>query len=88
MINKMNAQNTKRDTMKNEQVKWIYLRNDKVRMVFNNRKEAIKYFKDLLKQTLTDFDKQDKTNEFTYPILIPLQEIKPIEEREAYLSLL
>ena len=35
-----------------------------------------------------DFDKQDKTNEYDYPIKIPQIEIKPIEEREAFLSLL
>jgi hypothetical protein len=71
-----------------EKSKWIFIRNDEVRYVFNNRKEAIRYFKDLLKQTLKDFDKQDKTDEYTYPILIPKMEIKPIEIREAYLSLL
>ena len=68
--------------------KWIYVRNGEVREVFDSRKKAVKYFKALLKQTLKDFDKQDKTNEYDYPIKIPQTEIKPIEGREAYLSLL
>ena len=41
--------------------KWIYVRNGEVREVFDSRKKAVKYFKALLKQTLKDFDKQDKT---------------------------
>lgn len=73
--------------MKSES-KWILIRDGEVRNVFENRKEAVKYFKDLLKQTLKDFEKQDKTNEYDYPIKIPAIEIKPIELREAYLSLL
>jgi hypothetical protein len=68
--------------------KWIFIRNKEVRGIFNNRKEAIKYFKELLKQTLKDFDKQDKSNEYDYPIFIPETEIKPINERSADLSLL
>lgn len=67
---------------------WILIRNGEVRNIFENRKEAVKYFKELLKQTLKDFDKQDKTDEFNYPIKIPEIEIKPVEWREAYLSLL
>ncbi len=66
---------------------WIFVRNGKVRKIFKNRKEAVKYFKELLKQTLKDFDKQDISEEYDYPIKIPQTEIKPIEEREAYLSL-
>lgn len=73
--------------MENEN-KWIFIRNDEVRYIFNNRKEAIRYFKELLKQTLKDFGKQDETEEFDYPILIPKMEFKPVEIREAYLSLL
>ena len=68
--------------------KWVLIRKGEVRNVFNNRKEAIIHFKSLLKQTLKDFDKQDKIDEYDYPILIPEMEIKPVEEREAYLSLL
>jgi len=68
--------------------KWIYVRNGEIRGVFENRKEAVKYLKALLKQTLKDFDKQDKTNEYDYPINIPEQKIIPVEKREAFLSLL
>lgn len=68
--------------------KWILVREGEVRNIFDSRKEAIKHFKTLLKQTLRDFDKQDKSDEYNYPILIPEIEIKPVEERGAYLSLL
>jgi len=68
--------------------KWILIRNGEARNVFDNRREAIKHFKELLKQTLSDFDKQDKTDEYDYPINIPHIEIKPLVWREAYLSLL
>ena len=67
---------------------WILIRDGEVRKIFKDRKEAVKHFKELLNQTLKDFDKQDKTNEYDYPIKIPTIEIKPIEEREAFLSLL
>jgi len=69
-------------------MKWIFTRNGEVRGVFENRREAVKYFKGLLKQTLKDFDKQDKTNDYTYAIKIPLMEFKPMEERGVELSLL
>jgi len=68
--------------------KWILIRNGEVRNIFIDRKEAIKHFKELLKQTLKDFDKQDKSNEYDYPIDIPNIKIIPIEERESYLGLL
>ena len=68
--------------------KWIFIRKGEVRGVFNNRKEAVKYFKEMLKQTLKDFDTQDKTDEYDYPIEIPEMLIKPLEERRAELSLL
>jgi hypothetical protein len=74
--------------MKDKNAKWILMRNGEARNVFENRKEAVKHFKELLKQTLKDFDKQDKTDEYDYPILIPETEIKPIEGRDAFLSLL
>ena len=74
--------------MAQKDTNWIFIRNGEVRKIFKNRKEAVKYFKELLKQTLKDFDKQDTIDEYDYPIKIPQTEIKPIEEREAYLSLL
>ena len=67
---------------------WILIRNGEVRNVFKNRREAVKHFKELLLRTLQDFEKQDKSDEYDYPILIPKIEIKPINTRESYLSLL
>lgn len=66
---------------------WILIRNGEVGNLFKNRKEAIKHFKELLKQTLKDMEKQDKTNKYDYPIKIFETEIKPIEERKSYLGL-
>ena len=68
--------------------KWILIRSGEVRNIFDNRREAVKYFKRILKQTLKDFEKQDKIDEYDYPIKIPEIEIKPIDWRPAYLSLL
>lgn len=73
--------------MTNKYSKWIFVRDGIVQKVFNDRKEAVKYFKELLEQTLKDFKTQDKTDEFTYEIIIPKIEIKQIEERESYLGL-
>lgn len=67
--------------------KWVLIRNGEVRNVFDSRREAVKHFKKLLTQTLKDFAKQDRTDEYDYAIKIPSIEIKPVEEREAYLSL-
>ncbi len=49
---------------------WIATRNNQIQRIFRNRKEAVKWLKDLLKQTLEDFENQDKTDEFDYPISI------------------
>jgi hypothetical protein len=65
----------------------VCVRDGEVCNVFNNRKEAIKYLKSLLKQSLNDYDKQDKTNEYTYSIKIPSIEIKPIKKRNSFLGL-
>ncbi len=73
---------------KEKEQNWVLIRNGEVGNVFKNRREAVKHFKELLKQTLKDFDKQDKTYEYDYPIKIPETEIKPVEWRESYLSLL
>ena len=43
--------------MKTAQMKWVLIRKGEVRNVFDNRKEAVKHFKELLKQTLKDYDK-------------------------------
>jgi len=73
---------------KQEKPNWIAVRNYEVIKIFKDRKEAVKYFKELLKQTLKDFDKQDTSDEYDYQIIIPQIEFYPIKEREAYLSLL
>ncbi len=64
------------------------IRNGEVRNTFKNRREAVKHFKELLKQTLKDFEKQDKTDEYDYSIKIFETEIKPVQERKSYLSLI
>ncbi len=67
---------------------WVLIRNGEVRGVFPDRRKAVKHFKELLEQTLKDFKKQDKDDEYDYPIKIPETEIKPVEDRKSYLSLL
>lgn len=74
--------------MENKNQKWILIRNGEVRNVFENRREAVKHFKQLLHQTLTDFKEQDKNDEFDYPFKIFETEIKPVDERKWYLSLI
>ena len=74
--------------VKQKKSKWVLIRNGEVRFVFKDRREAVKYFKELLNQTLKDFDKQDKIDEYDYPIKVIGFEIKPVEERQAHLSLL
>ena len=66
---------------------WVALRNEKPTGVFLNRKDAVKWIKELLKQTLKDLDKQDKTDEFDYSIQIPKYEIKSVENRKPFLGL-
>ncbi len=73
---------------KTKEEKWILIRDEEVTNTFKNRKEAVKYFIELLEQTLKDFKRQNKTNEYNYPIQIPEIEIKPVKWRESYLSLL
>ena len=71
-----------------KEIGWILIMNGEVRNVFENRKKAVKYFKELLKQTLKDFETQDETDEYDYPMKIHEIEFKPIDGRESYLSLL
>ncbi len=73
---------------KEKEQSWILIRNGEVRNVFKNRKEAVKHFKELLKQTLEDFEEQDKIDDFDYSIEIPETKFKPVEERASYLSLI
>lgn len=81
----------KRDMEKNKDKindTWILIRNGEVRNVFKNRKEAVKYFKEILKQTLKDFDKQDEIDEYDYAIKIPETKFVPLDIRAVHLSLI
>ena len=66
---------------------WIITRSGEVRAVFPNRMEAVKYLKAMLKQTLKDFGKQDKSGIYDYSYIIPEITMKPVEYRESYLGL-
>ena len=66
---------------------WIVSRNNEVIAVFDTRKQAVYYLKEMLEQTLKDFAKQDRTNEYDYEITIPELKIFKIKRREAYLGL-
>lgn len=66
---------------------WIYIREEKVREVFDNREKAVAYFKEMLLQTLKDFKNQDKNKEYDYPIVFPAIKIIPIKKREPFLGL-
>lgn len=72
---------------KTKEQPWILIRDGEVRNVFKNRREAVKYLKELLRQSLKDFENQDKSDEYDYSIKIFEIEIKPVEERESYLGL-
>ena len=69
-------------------ITWVGTRDGKVVGTFMDRKQAVKWIKGLLSQTLRDLSKQDKTDEFNYPFKIFETEIKPVEARESYLSLI
>ena len=73
---------------KTKEQPWILIRNGEVRNVFSNRRKAIAYFKELLTQTLKDFENQDKIDAYDYSFKIPETEIKPVDKRESYLSLI
>ena len=67
--------------------KWIAYREGEAIGVFENRKEAVKWFKGLINQTLKDLDNQDKTDEFDYNIEIKRIVIEPLIERGNFLGL-
>jgi len=77
----------KEKTLKENKSSWIIVRDMEVCKVVNNRKEGIKYIKDLLKQTLKDLNKQDKTNEYDYEIYFPALSLQRVFERETFLGL-
>ena len=68
-------------------ITWVATRNGEVAGVFLNRKEAVKWIKKLLSQTLKDLSKQDKTDEFDYAIKIPEYKIEETKQREPFLGL-
>jgi len=74
--------------VKKKELKWVMMRGGKVSNTFENRREAVRYFKKILSQTLKDFEKQDKSDEFDYSFTIPEIKVMPVEEREAFLSLI
>lgn len=53
---------------------------------FNDRKNAVRWFKDVLKQVLKDFDTQDETDKYDYNIEFRKIEIKCFDKRETYLG--
>lgn len=67
--------------------KWVAYRNEEVCGVFDNRKEAVKWLKGLLRQTLDDFKNQDKNDTYNYQIEIPRIRIKSVKQREICLGL-
>jgi hypothetical protein len=73
--------------MEKNRNKWIFIRNGEVRGIFDDRKEAVKYFREILKKALSDFDKQEKSDEYDYAIIVPSMEFKQIEYRATYLGL-
>jgi hypothetical protein len=66
---------------------WVAVDDFGVVGVFLDRKEAVKWFKELLKRTLKDFDKQDKIDEYDYPITINKLNIYPFKQRDTFLGL-
>ena len=66
---------------------WIAIRNGEACGSFSDRKKAVSWIKKLLKQTLKDLEKQDKTDEFNYAIEIPEYKIKAVITREDFLGL-
>ena len=67
-------------------VEWILVRDGEVRGIFKNRRKAISHLKKYLEQSLSDFDKQDKSDEFDYVVKLPEIILKPVENRASYLG--
>ena len=66
---------------------WVLLRDGRVTNIFEDRHQAVKHLKEVLKQTLKDYNKQDITNEYDYEIFFPKIEIRKVTERSSYLGL-
>ena len=69
-------------------MKWVYILEGEPANVFENRKEAVKFFLKMLEQTAQDFQGQAITDEYDYSIKIPAQEFKPLRTRTTDMSLL
>ena len=67
--------------------KWIAYRDGDACGVFENREQAVNWLRGLLKQTLEDYEGQDKSGEFDYPIEIKRILIEPLKERKEHLGL-
>jgi hypothetical protein len=66
---------------------WVALLDGEACNSFPTRKDAVIWLKNILKQSLKDFDKQDKSDEYDYDITLRKLEIKLIKKRETYLGL-
>jgi hypothetical protein len=71
---------------KNEE-NWIVLRDDEPVASFKTREKAIGWLKSALKQTLSDFDKQDKPCEYDYNVEIKKINIRRVIQRKYYLGI-
>jgi len=65
---------------------WLATRDGEPCGSFDTRREAVKWLKKLLNQELKDFSKQDRTDEYDYPVNISRIEIKRYDERQDYLG--
>ena len=63
------------------------MRNEEPCAVFKTRKKAVAWIKKVIEQTLSDLSKQDKTDEFNYPVELNHHRFIYIENRPYYLGL-
>jgi len=64
-----------------KETKWVYLRDGEVCKIFDNRNEAILYYKEMLKQTLKDMENHNYNN-YDHSIKVKEFEFKPIMNKE------
>ena len=65
---------------------WLATRDGEPCACFETRKEAVRWIKELLKQVLKDFGKQDTTDSYDYEIELKKIEIKRYKQRETFLG--
>jgi len=65
---------------------WLATRGGEPCGSFETRKDAIKWLKAILRQVSTNYDKQDKTDEYNYEIELKEIEIRRYESRQPYLG--